>query len=224
METAIRLGNSSGGAGVSAYSDLSPGWQAAWAQGWEAYQTGNKAIGAAIVNETGEVLAVGRNRTREARQVNGVISGFDLAHAEVNALLSLPKVSCEEGLTLTLLTTIEPCPQCAGTLVMSQVRRLSYAAADPWAGCASLLSENAYMASKRVAVSRGPSDLTRAAQVLNVLEELAAGTFSGPFRERFELAVPDAVRVAERLHAAGTVSKLWSPETAYLQLLQELQP
>ncbi len=175
------------------------------------------------MNEAGEVLAVGRNRTREARQVDGVISGFDLAHAEVNALLRLPKVTREEGHALTLLTTVEPCPQCAGTLVMSQVRRLSYAATDPWAGSASLFAENTYMSSKRVAVSRGPSDLARAAQVLLVLSDLEAGTFAGPYQERFETALPDAVRVAERLHAAGTVPKLWSAQAAYLLLLQEIQ-
>ena len=163
---------------MSAWADLSPGWQAAWAQGWEAYQTGNVPVGAAIVNEVGEVLAVGRNRTREARQVDGVISGFDLAHAEVNALLRLPRVTREEGYALTLLTTLEPCPQCAGTLVMSQVRRLSYAATDPWAGCASLFSENAYMASKGVAVSRGPSTLAQAGQVLNLLTSLEDESFA----------------------------------------------
>lgn len=192
---------------MSAWADLSSGWQTAWAQGWEAYKTGNLPIGAAIVNE--------------ARRVDGVISGFDLAHAEVNALLRLPQVTREEGRALTLLTTVEPCPQCAGTLVMSQVRRLSYAAADPWAGCASLFAENAYMASKRVTVSRGPNDLTRAVQVLYLLEELAAGSFRGPFRRRFETAVPGAVWVAERLYAAGTVSEEWGAETAYLRLLQE---
>ena len=206
---------------MSAWADLSPGWQAAWAQGWEAYLTGNVPVGAAIVNASGEVLAAGRNRTREGRQVDGVISGFDLAHAEVNALLKLPRVSREEGHSLTLLTTLEPCPQCAGTLVMSQVRRLSYAAPDPWAGCASLFAEQAYMASKKVAVSRGPEELARAVQVLHLLEELAAGNFCGSLRECFETAVPDAVRVAERLHAAGTMSKMWSAQTAYLELNRE---
>lgn len=208
---------------MSAYTDLSPGWQAAWAQGWEAYQTGNVPIGAAIVNEAGEVLAVGRNRTQEARRVDGVISGFDLGHAEVNALLRLPEVTRETGSTLTLLTTLEPCPQCAGTLVMSQVRRLSYAATDPWAGCASLFAENPYMASKRVAVSRGPDGVGWAAQVLCIMSELAAATFCGPYRERFETVQPHAVRGAERLYAADTLSKGLSAEAAYLQLLQEPQ-
>ena len=208
----------------SHWAALSPGWQTAWAQGWEAYQTGNIPVGAAIINESGQVLAAGRNRTREARQVNGVISGFDLAHAEVNALLKLPKVSREEGYALTLLTTVEPCPQCAGTLVMSQVRRLSYAASDPWAGCASLFVENAYMASKKVAVSRGPSELTRAVQVLHIVCELQAGMFGGGFRERFEACLPDAVRIAEQLHAAGGVNKAWNAETAYQQLWQVTQP
>ena len=206
---------------MSPWAALSPGWQAAWAQGWEAYQTGNVPVGAATVNEAGEVLSVGRNRTREARQVNGVIAGFDLAHAEVNALLSMPTLTREEGYALTLLTILEPCPQCAGALVMSQVRRLSYAAADPWAGSASLFAENAYMSSKRVAVSRGPGDLARAAQVLLVLNDLEAGTFAGPYRQRFETALPDAVRGAERLHAADELDKRWSAETAYTRLCRE---
>jgi len=66
--------------------------------------------------------------------------------------------------------------------------------------------------------------LARAVQVLHLLTELEAKTFGGPFRERFEMAVPDAVRVAERLHTAATVSKLWSAETAYLELVQETRP
>ena len=208
---------------MSAWSDLSPGWQVAWAQGWEAYRTGNVPIGAAIVNAAGEVRAAGRNRTREARRVNGIISGFDLAHAEVNALLMLPRVSREEGYALTLLTTVEPCPQCAGTLVMSQVRRLSYAATDPWAGCASLFAEQPYMASKKVDVSRGPDALARAVQVLNLLSSLEDETFSGPYRERFESCVLDAVRVAERLHKLGSVDGSWSAETAYVELVWEAQ-
>ncbi len=208
---------------MSPWAHLSPGWQAAWAQGWEAYQTGNVPVGAAIVNEAGEVLGVGRNRTREARQVNEVIAGFDLAHAEVNALLSLPTVTREAGYALTLLTTLEPCPQCAGALVMSQVRRLSYAAADPWAGSASLFAENAYMSSKGVAVSRGPGDLARAAQVLRLLEEVESGNLSGSYRERFETAAPGAVRVAERLHAADELDKRWNAETAYTRLCRETQ-
>ena len=203
---------------MNQWADLSPGWQVAWAQGWEAYQTGNVPVGAAIINAAGEVLAAGRNRTREARQVSGVISGFDLAHAEVNALLMLPEVSREEGYTLTLLTTVEPCPQCAGTLVMSQVRRLSYAAADPWAGCASLFTEQPYIASKKVDVSRGPEALARAARVLLSLAELEAGNFGGPYRERFEAFVPEAVWVAERLHRAGSVDESWSAERAYTKL------
>ncbi|GAA4020579.1 hypothetical protein GCM10022631_37950 [Deinococcus rubellus] len=208
---------------MTIWADLSPGWQVAWTQGWEAYRTGNVPVGGAIVNEAGEVLAAGRNRTREARRVDGVISGFDLAHAEINALLSLPNVTREEGYALTLLTTLEPCPQCAGTLVMGQVRRLSYAAADPWAGCASLFTENAYMVSKGVKVSRGPGGLALSVQVLHLLSELKTGNFSGPFRERFEAAMPDAVRVAKRLHTVRMVSKIWSAKAAYLQLLQETQ-
>jgi tRNA(adenine34) deaminase len=200
------------------WADLSPGWRSAWAQSWEAYQTGNIPVGAAIINPAGEVLAVGRNRTREARNVSGVISGHDLAHAEVNALLALPALPRELTQTLTLLTTVEPCPQCAGTLVMNPVRRLSYAAADPWAGSADLLRDHPYMSLKMLEVTRGPDGMGWASALLLILQAWEDGVFQRLFREKFEAALPDAVRAAE---AFGTrLNRDLDAETAYTKLLE----
>ena len=200
------------------WADLSPGWRSAWAQSWEAYQTGNIPVGAAIVDPAGAALAVGRNRTREARSVNGVISGHDLAHAEVNALLSLPQLPREVTRTLTLLTTVEPCPQCAGTLVMGPVRRLSYAAPDPWAGSATLFTDHPYMRAKMKTVSRGPEDLSRVSATLLILQATEDGVFRGLFREKFEAALPDAVKAAESYR--GRLDRELDAEAAYTLLLE----
>jgi tRNA(adenine34) deaminase len=39
----------------------------------------------------------------------------------------------------TLYVTLEPCPMCAGAIVLSRVKRVVYGAADPKGGCAGTL-------------------------------------------------------------------------------------
>ena len=92
----------------------------------KAYELGEVPIGAVVVKD-GEVIATAYN-LRE--------TGHDAtAHAEVLAI----RRACEKighwRLTgATLYVTIEPCPMCAGALVMSRVDRLVYGAADYKAG------------------------------------------------------------------------------------------
>ncbi len=98
----------------------------ALAEARKAYDVGEVPIGAVIVKD-GEVIATAYN-LRE--------TGHDAtAHAEVLAI----RRACEKighwRLTgATLYVTIEPCPMCAGALVMSRVDRLVYGAADYKAG------------------------------------------------------------------------------------------
>lgn len=92
----------------------------------KAYAIGEVPIGAIIVKD-GEIIAAAHN-LRE--------TGHDAtAHAEVMAI----RQACEKighwRLTgATLYVTIEPCPMCAGALVMSRIARLVYGAADYKAG------------------------------------------------------------------------------------------
>ncbi len=88
---------------------------------------GEVPVGAVIVTEEGEVLAVAGNRTR---------SDCDpTAHAEVLALREAAlKVGNYRLTGSTMYATVEPCAMCAGALVQARVRRLVYGAADPKAG------------------------------------------------------------------------------------------
>lgn len=98
----------------------------ALAEARKAYDIGEVPIGAVVVKD-GEVIATAYN-LRE--------TGHDAtAHAEVLAI----RRACEKighwRLTgATLYVTIEPCPMCAGALVMSRIDRLVYGAADYKAG------------------------------------------------------------------------------------------
>jgi tRNA(adenine34) deaminase len=85
-------------------------------------------IGAVLVHG-GEVIAAARNE-RELR-------GDPTAHAE---LLALREASAKLGtwrlLDTVLYVTLEPCPMCAGAIVLARVPRVVFGAPDPKAGAA----------------------------------------------------------------------------------------
>lgn len=92
---------------------------------------GEVPVGAVVVS-AGEVIGSAAN-AREA-------SNDPTAHAEVLALRQASRGTGSWRLSsATLYVTLEPCPMCAGALVMARVGRLVYGATDPKAGsCGSL--------------------------------------------------------------------------------------
>ena len=92
---------------------------------------GEIPVGAVIVRE-GRVIARGANRRETGKDPT--------LHAEIVALREAAE-RCGgwrlEG--CTLYVTLEPCPMCAGALVLSRISRLVYGCPDPKAGaCGSL--------------------------------------------------------------------------------------
>ncbi|MEF2279556.1 nucleoside deaminase [Deinococcus sp. YIM 134068] len=188
---------------------LTQGWHAALSQAWTAYLHGSYPIGAVIVDASGAVIARGRNRLGEGRSVaGGFISGHDLAHAEINALLDLAATPCPECYGWTLLTTVQPCPQCAGAVAMSGLRALEYAAPDPWAGCTRLLTDDPYVSRKGIRMGRAPEEVQRAALRLVLTAFLEEATSSDdPVLRAFSVHAEDYAHAA-RLSAEGTLRRL----------------
>jgi len=91
-------------------------------------------VGAVILDETGAVVARGRNRREADRDPT--------AHAEIVAIRQAALALGRWRLTgLTLVVTLEPCPMCAGAVTAARLDRLVYGAADPKAGAAGSLWE-----------------------------------------------------------------------------------
>ncbi|OHR63673.1 tRNA-specific adenosine deaminase [Bacillus sp. HMSC76G11] len=92
---------------------------------------GEVPIGAVIVHND-EIVGSGYN-LRESEQRS-------IAHAEMIAIdqacASMGTWRLEDA---TLYVTLEPCPMCAGAIVLSRVKRVVYGAADPKGGCAGTL-------------------------------------------------------------------------------------
>lgn len=92
---------------------------------------GEVPIGAVIVKD-GEIIAKAYNlRETEQRAI---------AHAELLAIDdACQKLGTWRLSETTLYVTLEPCPMCAGAIVLSRVDRVVYGAKDPKGGCAGTL-------------------------------------------------------------------------------------
>ena len=89
--------------------------------------TGDVPVGAVVVDPSGTVVASARNR-REA-------DGDPTAHAEILALRAAARATGSWRLDgHTLVVTLEPCPMCAGAVVLARVARVVLGAWDPKAG------------------------------------------------------------------------------------------
>ncbi|HHV93904.1 MAG TPA: tRNA adenosine(34) deaminase TadA [Firmicutes bacterium] len=100
--------------------------QAALEEASRAYAVGEVPIGAVVVHQD-EIIGRGHNRRETWKDPT--------AHAEILAI----REACQRlgGWRLTdctLYVTIEPCPMCAGAIVLARIRRLVYGAKDPKAG------------------------------------------------------------------------------------------
>ena len=105
--------------------------QSAIGQARIAEENGDVPIGAVIVKD-GRIIAKGYNQRHQLQDPT--------AHAEILAL-----TSASAGLEswrlggCTIYVTLEPCPMCAGALVLARIDRLVYGCDDPKAGaCQSL--------------------------------------------------------------------------------------
>ncbi|MBY6054733.1 tRNA adenosine(34) deaminase TadA [Cytobacillus firmus] len=88
-------------------------------------------IGAVIVLD-GEIIA----RAHNLREVNQTA----IAHAE---LLAIDKACKKLGTwrleNAVLYVTLEPCPMCSGSIILSRIQKVVYGARDPKGGCAGTL-------------------------------------------------------------------------------------
>lgn len=88
---------------------------------------GEVPVGAVAVAADGRVLAVAGNRVERGRD--------SALHAEMIVLRRAARALGEWRLDgVTVVVTLEPCPMCAGAMLLARVARCVYGAADPKKG------------------------------------------------------------------------------------------
>jgi hypothetical protein len=111
---------------------------------------------------------------------NSAVFNHDLAHAELNALLSLShvdwaKTTPNNPREWALYTTMEPCPLCLGAFYMLGLRQLHYAARDPYAGGVNLMGTIPYLGLKSIRVHGPDPHLESLSVALNLEAMLKTG-------------------------------------------------
>jgi tRNA(Arg) A34 adenosine deaminase TadA len=111
---------------------LAQPWQRAFDAAWASWRSGSAAVGAAVTNAEGAVIAVGQNRMLDPPG-SGRLAGTLMAHAEMDALADL---ALGEYGGYALYTTYEPCFMCAATIIGTyHIPKVFFAAYDPyWPG------------------------------------------------------------------------------------------
>ena len=100
----------------------------------EAAALGETPVGCVVVDAAGLIIGRGRNRREEKKSVT--------AHAELEAMNDACKAIGDWRLTgCSLYVTLEPCPMCAGAIIMSRIDNLYYGTRDELTGsCGSVIN------------------------------------------------------------------------------------
>jgi len=100
----------------------------------EAADDGEAPVGCVITDKDGKIIGRGRNRREREKLAT--------AHAEIEAIVEACKARGDWRLTdCTIYVTLEPCPMCAGAIIMSRISRLFYGARDELTGsCGSVIN------------------------------------------------------------------------------------
>ena len=130
------------------FSELDKTWKKVFELAWESYKEGNLPIGAVIVDQDGNFLSCGRNRYIVSKR----FPNCKVDHAETECIQELDIEKYPDLKNYTLYTSMEPCPMCIGTIIMSNLRKVKVAAHDAWAGAADICIQNSYAQKKRVEV------------------------------------------------------------------------
>jgi len=100
----------------------------------EAGADGEAPVGCIVVDTNGAVIGRGRNRREKTKSA--------LAHAELEAIEDACYTLNDWRLSdCALYVTLEPCPMCAGAIIMSRISKVYFGAKDEMTGsCGSVIN------------------------------------------------------------------------------------
>ncbi len=190
------------------WASLPAAWPLAYAEAWASFGSGNLGIGAAlVVPDSGEAVALGRNRVSESSEEPRTLSGNFMAHAEMNAFAAMPRFKAEG---LDLYTTLQPCLMCAATSIFLHVDRVFYAVADEYFEDTDDLWVHDAYASRWKPEQVGPlgGRLSSFARVLPLTVEVGRSPDS-PVLALAEARLPEVTDLARELAFDGTLRRVY---------------
>jgi tRNA(adenine34) deaminase len=203
------------------WQDLAVPWRVCLQEAWAAYCAESIAVGAAITDDQGDVIARGRNCMAEASADGYVLAGSRMAHAEMNALLNLPR----EGVDLhscTLWTTTEPCPMCIGAIRMFHIGCVCYASRDPVAGSAAFVTWTPFMRHGEIEIVAPVDETFELVLVALHAERLLHRGRAWAAMAEQDPACARGVRLGRRLFRSGELTALQAAGAPVCEVLETM--
>ena len=207
------------GSADEAWGALSHPWREAFGLAWQSFQAGSPGVGAVVVTSAGAIVARGRSRLRETVAPSGQLAGSRIAHAEINALATLPPADRSDE---TLFTTLQPCFACTAAIVMSRLGAVRFAGRDPIWDCLDGIPGSHPLLAERWHKQDGPLEGPLAAwaalfPLVDLLERSSGEPPAGAFRVyepglvtfAQQLLIDRRVRDLRTLPLGEAMSQLW---------------
>ena len=187
------------------WSDLPIPWKICLEESWLAYQNGSVPIGAVITNSNGDIIAQARNRIHETTYYDKQVNLNQLAHAELNVLLKIDQ-NTKDVHSLSIYTSLEPCPLCMGAIYMSGIRNVFFAAWDPYAGSVNMIGKTPYLSVKPMKIHSPHSPLLEsiiiALQTEYLLQHIhhKVNDSVNPVIQKWQEVYPKPVKIGHQLY------------------------
>jgi|GEM_PF-682658 len=201
------------------FSDIEYGFQEAFLAAWNAYKRGSMPIGAAILNDSGVLMARGENSIYAADK-NEIVSGHRLAHAELNAIL---KVNGDEHPNInsyTLYATMEPCAMCYGAIVHGNLKRVKFAMRDNLFGGARAINSQIDIFLRQNINISGPSrELEMLSIILIVYRRLCYGfSHNETYFKNYAQYCPGGLEIGHSLYEDSTFKSMLSDNCSPIKI------
>jgi len=193
---------------MNSWKSLGNTWQTVMLSAVEAYLKNSIPIGAAIVDNNGAVVSIGRNGLTHDR----------IAHAETEALRSAPAGLDRKN--ASIYSSMEPCPMCTGAIRLMQLKTLYMAARDPAAGSTELLSATKFMRHFECQVV-APANPTLEFVNVAILIEYRTRNDHQRWREDWYVYHPLAVEIGEEMASSG-IYESWIARDCSAQEIYEI--
>lgn len=200
------------------FKELENPWQEVLELGWKSFCEGNLPIGAIIVDDNGNTISIGRNHYIVSKN----FPNFKVDHAETECIQQLDIGKYPDLGKYTLYTSMEPCPMCIGTIIMSNLKRVRVIAHDSWAGASDICIKNAYAQKKSVEVVFADDFLANIQIALQGCVELRnKGTDSAVYKSFTEM-YPLGASVAYKLFSEKIAERFVNEHKPFSEVFDEI--
>ncbi|MBO6232433.1 MAG: nucleoside deaminase [Ruminiclostridium sp.] len=200
------------------FSELEKTWQEVFELGWQSFCEGNLPIGAIIVDDSGKTLSVGRNHYITSKR----FPNCKVDHAETECIQLLDIEKYPDLGNYTMYTSMEPCPMCIGTIIMSNLKRVRVAAHDSWAGASDICIKNAYAQKKSVEVLFAEDFLANMQIALQGCVELRYNGTDSSVYKSFASMYPLGASVAYKLYSEGIAERFVDDRTPFAEVFDSI--